>query len=417
VVFMLVYIKMSDVVSRSGLFNLMIWFFISYFVVFALTLYPAGDAVVIDFSRWLGAEVINGRLKYLLSILSNWHYSCFYLFSEMWVTIMFSISFWQVANHITAIEESKMYYPLLGIASQFGLMLASILAGLFAKAGEDWQVTLNKSVISVVIAGVILSLTIKILVSLIGENLFNSKENIFAKQRKPKVKTNFKESLKIIASSKPILLIASLLLCYNISINLVEGVWKKSIEVFFANDASRIQVFMGGVNFYISIFSVLFALGGMYVIRTFKWTVAALITPLTFAIAGGAFFVCIIFKDHLLAVTIGISALQMAVYVGAIHNIAARSSKHTIFDSTKEMAYIPLEDDLKTKGKAAAEMIGMRFGKGCGAFMQQILLTVFAGLTLMDLAPIIGVIFVMVMVWWIYSTCALGRLLGNKLNS
>ena len=65
---------------------------------------------------------------------------------------------------------------------------------------------------------------------------------------------------------------------------------------------------------------------------------------------------------------------MLAVGVGAIQNILTKASKYSLFDSTKEMAYIPLSDDMKVKGKAAVDVIGGRFGKSGGSIIQQVLL-------------------------------------------
>ncbi|MDR1057324.1 MAG: NTP/NDP exchange transporter [Coxiellaceae bacterium] len=412
ILFMFAYIKLADIFSRSKLFHVMTWFFVSYFALFALVFYPNHEALSIYISPETQEQL--PAMKYIFTIISSWDFCLFYVFSEMWVTIMLSISLWQAVNHITSIEESKRFYPLFGLTAQFGMMFAGTLSKSFVTHGTDWQPTLNNVTISLIVGGVLLSICIVLLGKVIGIEKFNSRSNIggIVKTKKPKI--SFTESLKVIASSKPILLITSLLLCYNISINLAEGVWKKSIEIHFGGDANLIHYFMSNINLYISILSIAFALLGVYIVRACKWKTTALITPIIFAIVGVMFFLFMVFKDIALVFSVSMPALAMAVYFGAVHNIAARSTKHTLFDATKEMAYIPLDDDLKTKGKAAAEMIGMRFGKGSGAFIQQVLLTIFSGLTLLDLAPAIAGIFVIVMLWWLYSTLALNKELHQK---
>jgi AAA family ATP:ADP antiporter len=71
------------------------------------------------------------------------------------------------------------------------------------------------------------------------------------------------------------------------------------------------------------------------------------------------------------------------------------------------MAYIPLDPELKIKGKAAVDVIGGRGGKSLGSYVQMGLLTVFSGSALYQLVPIIAPIAVGIVALWILSVFGL----------
>ena len=73
------------------------------------------------------------------------------------------------------------------------------------------------------------------------------------------------------------------------------------------------------------------------------------------------------------------------------------------------MAYIPLDEALKSKGKAAAEVIGGRLGKSGGALVQQFLLMVVPGSSLVSLSPTLFVVFLIVMVVWLIAVNVLAK--------
>jgi AAA family ATP:ADP antiporter len=73
------------------------------------------------------------------------------------------------------------------------------------------------------------------------------------------------------------------------------------------------------------------------------------------------------------------------------------------------MAYIPLDEALKSKGKAAADVIGGRLGKSGGAFIQFIMLSMIAGSSLISLAPNLFVIFVFIIIIWFVAAHLLSK--------
>merc|ERR1711981_1433617 len=84
----------------------------------------------------------------------------------------------------------------------------------------------------------------------------------------------------------------------------------------------------------------------------------------------------------------GVDALLLSVLVGTVQNVGTKATKYGMFDPTKEMAYIPLDAEQKTKGKAAIDVIASRMGKSGGSLIQQFLI-LFLG-TLSACAPYIG---------------------------
>ena len=107
--------------------------------------------------------------------------------------------------------------------------------------------------------------------------------------------------------------------------------------------------------------------------------------------------------------SIGTNPVAAATFLGAGIVLTSKAIKYSLFDPTKEMAYIPLDHELKTKGKAAVDVIGGRAGKAGGAFVQSMLLIAFAAKDVIVLAPIAFGFFIAVCLLWIFSVNILGK--------
>ncbi|MCA0254833.1 MAG: AAA family ATPase, partial [Proteobacteria bacterium] len=86
-----------------------------------------------------------------------------------------------------------------------------------------------------------------------------------------------------------------------------------------------------------------------------------------------------------------------------------KSSKYTLFDSTKEMSYVPLDEQLKTRGKAAADMIGTKLGKSASALLQSMIFVVFPAATYSSISTYLMFVFSIVCVIWIWAVVELNK--------
>jgi AAA family ATP:ADP antiporter len=77
------------------------------------------------------------------------------------------------------------------------------------------------------------------------------------------------------------------------------------------------------------------------------------------------------------------------------------------------MAYIPLDEESKTKGKAAVEVIGNPLGKSGGSFIQQVL--IFSVGSLSAATPYLAVILGVLVFSWFKSANQLAGQFNNAM--
>ena len=104
----------------------------------------------------------------------------------------------------------------------------------------------------------------------------------------------------------------------------------------------------------------------------------------------------------------------MAVILGAAIVVIAKATKYALFDLTKEMAYIPLDEEMKVKGKAVVDVVGGRLGKSGGAFIQVVCFSIGTAITgikptYFEIVPYLFGMFVIICILWILSVKSLGK--------
>jgi ATP:ADP antiporter, AAA family len=415
IIYMLIYAKLSNVFSKEKLFYVAIAPFLIFFALFVSILYPNREMLHPNASAdWIQSFLPVG-LNGLVSCYRNWTYSLFYILSELWGSAVLSLMFWGFANEISRVTEAKRFYTLLGFGANVALLISGPTIYYFSNIREHlppevdaWQVSLNYLITLVVIAGMMVIgiywwMNRKVLTD---PRFYDSTEE--KKSKKVKAKMSVMESFAYLAKSKYILSIAILVISYGICINLVEVTWKGQLKLQYPNP-NEYNAFMGKFSFVTGGITIIMMFIGGWLIRKKGWGVAAMMTPIVLLVTGGGFFAFVIFRENLSAMiaAIGTTPLMLAVLFGMAQNIMSKSTKYSLFDPTKEMAYIPLDQESKVKGKAAIDVVGARLGKSGGSFIQQGLLVTFGSIA--AITPYVAIAMIIFICSWMVAVRSLNR--------
>jgi AAA family ATP:ADP antiporter len=93
-------------------------------------------------------------------------------------------------------------------------------------------------------------------------------------------------------------------------------------------------------------------------------------------------------------------SLKTVVIAGALLHIFARGAKFSLFKPSEEMVYIGLDDESRTKGKAAIDVVGAQSGKSLSSILQQFLLIFVSGGSVAGIIPVLGLTFVTMLGQW-----------------
>lgn len=416
ILFMIVYSKLSNTFSKTKLFYTTIGFFIGFFALFALVLYPNKDILHPTVAADGLQSFLPSGMSGLVALFRNWTYALFYVMSELWGSVAISLLFWGFANDITKVSESKRFYAMFGLGANAAMLVSGPAIIFFSDIRQKlpanvdaWGITLNYMLSMVVLSGlIIMGIYWWINKNVLTDSRFYDPAEL-KKAKKEKPKMSLKESFLYLAKSKYILCLAVLVIGYGIAINLVEVTWKGQLKLQYPNP-NDYQTFMGYFSTMTGAITILMMLFvGGNVIRKFGWKTGALITPVVLLITGVGFFSFVIFRDSLTALiaVLGTTPLMLAVVFGTAQNIMSKSAKYSLFDPTKEMAYIPLDQESKVKGKAAIDVVGARLGKSGGSLVQQGLIIACGSLA--AITPYIAGILFLIIFAWIYSANALNK--------
>lgn len=414
------YTRIRRYFSKENTFYILLSCFISYFLLFAFVLYPNSEQLHLDrLGEWMGTLLPKG-FQGFIALVRNWTFTSFYIISELWAMLVLSVLFWGFTNDITHVNEAKRTYGLLNIGSNIAPIMGGTLAITFSKPialsfltfGEDpWSQTISQLILLISALGVVSML----LYWWINRNVVPQEERKLIEaehiDEEPKKKTrlSLRESIRYILRSPYLVPLAVVVLGYNISVNFTDVLWKEQLKRFFS-DPNEMLEHMNKITVGIGILATVGGILFSVMITRLGWTFTAIITPFVMTFAAVGFFTFLFCGDSLSALSatlFGLTPMAMTVFCGSLQNCMSKACKYSVFDATKEVAFLPLGPESKLKGKAAIDGLGSGIGKSGSSLTYQGFI-ILMGSVAMSTPYIAGILFV-VLTAWIYSVFSLGR--------
>lgn len=369
----IIYSKISGVVDRDTRFKIVIGYFMIFFTLSYFLLIPHLSSLALDsladslekrFPVWLG----------LWEGVRYWPLSLFYINAEAWGTLTIGIAFWTFVNEITDTKQAKRFYSFLSLGASVGM----VTAGILLKA--------SKTKFNTLLGATAVLMALLLVIYMVFARDIKKNPSLYQVEQKPKkkkIKMSFVASFKFLTQSSYLALIAILVIAYGMVVSLFESVWKAQIRelIQVTGDEGILALVYGDQGIYGGITTIFLTIFLSSPIMNRGWRFAASVTPFVALVATILFFTFLYFQEPLSGVArlFGTTPTFMAVMFGLGNIVFIKAAKYILFDPTKERTYIPLDEESKTRGKAAVDGVGSRLGKSLGSLLLTTILLPFCG--------------------------------------
>lgn len=390
-------------ISIQKVFLVTMALFLGFFLVFALGLYPSLVAL-----RQKGE--IGGGLLQICSML-------FYVMGELWKPALAIILFWGLVNQYTPLADAKKLYAPLMLGGSIGAILAGPLVSLctsetlwrwFSLSSERWTHALGLMMFAISILGVLTALLYHRLWS-----YFTSYAQESTTASSVREHFSLKESLSLCIQNPQLRLLSWIVIADYIAYSLGEVIFLDLLKHKFPAACDYCN-YMGTLSSWSGLLTVISALFiTPFILRRCQWVVAAIATPLSLLIIGGIFFLLLSGKTMSLTLFGWHEERWLAAVVlfGSLLYCLCRAAKYTLFDTSKELAFILMPAFQKMRGKLVVDGICSRLGRGSAAALSLSLIHLFGGVLASSFLT--GVIASGIALSCVFTTSKLGRLLSG----
>ena len=442
-VFVGVFAKFSQRWGREKIFYVFLGSFMAFFALFTLVLYPNAAALHPTAAASALALSLPQGLAGGIAVVTNWVYSLFYVSSELWGDVILSLLFWGMANETTRLQDASVIYPLLGV----GANLAQATSGAITKwvsgtwapavpAEQVWAVKLRFLMTIVMCCGVFIAAThayimhrahaadggagraaakkAMALAESDRADLKRQNSQRAAEGKKPKKpKTGLFDALRFVLIKPEVFCLAIMSVSQGLSSILFQVAWKGQLRILHPAPQAY-SAFMGDVQLMSGALTCLLMLAAPWLFKKLGWAGTLGVTPKSAMVLGWAFFGFSIWAADAGFLVQASPWLPVLVWGGSILYVIERAAKFSLFKPAEEMVYITLDDESRTKGKAAVDVLGAQVGKTGGSFMQQGLL-LWCG-TIVAALPALMTVHTFIVVMWLWAVKRLDVMHGAELE-
>jgi ATP:ADP antiporter, AAA family len=383
--------------SPQFIFSMTMLFFLSFFLIFAFWVYPHRQEIHSLLESKIG--LLFGLTRFKV-VFTHWPDMVFYIMSELWKVALLSVLFWGFINQNLSLEEAKRFYPPLMLGSSIGTILSGPITvfctshfcwNFFAFSDQRWQNSLYLLTFFLLFCGILTLVVFDFLfkkfqlrksslalqVTPLPKDSDKHQENAPKKEPFSRKLLSLSSSLRYLLKSPYLCSLLLIVVAEYISYALGELIFLETLKEMYPTPSDYCQ-YMGRLSTWTGVLTAFSALVlTPYLLQKYRWSHSAFITPALMVLMTLAFFSVICFgKAGLFP---GSSPLPIAVVLGSLHFCIGRSSKYTLFDATKELAFIPLDQEAQVKGKLIIDGIGSRLGRGTSSLLSIILFLLTGG--------------------------------------
>jgi AAA family ATP:ADP antiporter len=390
--------RMLNRFSIHKVFILTLTTFTTFFLFFAIIVHPSLSGWEAEIVQWTW---LPGHTFFAV-ILPQAFSMLFFVMSELWKIALLTVLFWGLVNQYIPLGDAKKYYGPLMLGGSVGTIVAGPIITFCTSdfaSNNSWSQSLTLMMLVLAIFGALTAW----FYSLLWKEFAGPKKEGEAEEAKESL--SVWESIRLCVKSRYLSLLAWITIADYVAYALGEVIFLDVLKQKYP-DPREYCAYMGQLSLWTGVLTAFSALViTPYLLRRCRWVVATLVTPACLLVTEGAFFIALWNPGTA-------SQIELLVFLGALFYCLVRAAKYTLFDTAKELSFIPLPPLEKMQGKLIIDGMCSRLGRGSASMVSIVLIQACGGV--LASASIAGLLVVTIAISCVMSTFKLGNLVEKR---